>query len=364
MSADLHTHRTGVLRALFAQMNLINASIGHSLTYGEQNEETLRKLLRSALPAAYGVGSGIIVGTDGTPSKQIDIIVYDQTGVNLTLSDQTHLFFADQVLMTIEVKTHFNAKNLKEGLEAIASVKRLKMAPHKWYELYFDTRSMQPSVKVHGPVPPTAVIFFFKGYDPVGPVDIVSHHRMVRDAVEKVSLLEQPDLLYSHHHASWFKHPDIGLHSDKPQQLTSLVHSSAGKPISLGWDASKLKFTVDFAGFGLREDQDLMFVKLVNSQCTSEIVMEALQEQFLEDPVIYRVARCGQDYHYLDRERSFLNCIEAIGVMLKERPPNPNWRAADYFGEEYGHFVDYARLVSREFGPDEGASKEDSATEN
>src|SRR5262245_49166453 len=135
MPSDLHKHRLGVLRALTARIELINASIGHRLTQGQENEEAIRDLLTSVLPREYGIGSGVIVGVDGESSKQVDIVVFDRTRANLSLGTNSRLFFADQVLLAIEVKTTFTSGEnsaLSSALENIASVKRLKVAPHQW----------------------------------------------------------------------------------------------------------------------------------------------------------------------------------------------------------------------------------------
>ena len=198
MPADLHRHRLGVLRALMARIELINASIGHSLTQGKENEEAVRELLTSVLPMDYGIGSGVIVGVDGAQSKQVDIVVYDRTRANLSLGAKSRLFFADQVLLAIEVKTTFTSgaisPMLASALENIASVKRLKVAAHEWNEL--SEQDGISSIVRRKPSPPLGMVFFFSTPEQTGrPLDLDSFFATLKTAIGKIGLAEQPDVL-------------------------------------------------------------------------------------------------------------------------------------------------------------------------
>jgi hypothetical protein len=70
-------------------------------------QSRIRRLLVEFLPPQYGIGSGIIVDTEGNESKQVDVIIFDKSIPNYTLSRESKIFLADQVLATIEIKTTF-----------------------------------------------------------------------------------------------------------------------------------------------------------------------------------------------------------------------------------------------------------------
>jgi hypothetical protein len=97
MKTNLQKHLYGIYTVLKARIELINASIGHSLTQGEETEKEIVSLLLDFLPVNYGIGSGIIIDTEGNATKQIDIITYDRNRADYTLSQSSKIFLADHV---------------------------------------------------------------------------------------------------------------------------------------------------------------------------------------------------------------------------------------------------------------------------
>lgn len=346
MPADLHRHRLGVLRALMARMELINASIGHNLTQGEENEEAIRDLLTSVLPQEYGIGSGVIVGVDGEPSKQMDIVVYDRTRANLSLGANSRLFFADQVLLAIEVKTTFTSgdnSSLFSALENIASLKRLKVAPHEWVETRVDEGGGFSIVR-YKPSPPLGMVFFFSTPETAGPLDLDSFFRTLKAAIDNVPLAEQPDLLLSLGHASYFKHKDVGAHAEATQEYAAVLvqdASDGNSVLQLPEDVGPLKALLDVSQMDLTAGE-IMGVQVSNPAKTSTI--HVIRGDVLrEEPTVYRVARAKKSYWLLDRVRAFLLCVEVIEILLRVKRPSPRWSGNDYFGPTWSATKAYPR---------------------
>jgi len=132
MNENLQKHLRGIFKILQNRFDYVNNSIQHNLTQGEENEKEIRQLLVDFLPPKYGIGSGVIMDTEGNTSKQIDIIIYDKESPNYTLSSDSKLFLLDQVLAFIEIKTTYNLSSLKSSLENIKSVSVLKPYKSPW----------------------------------------------------------------------------------------------------------------------------------------------------------------------------------------------------------------------------------------
>lgn len=339
MPSNLQRHRLGVLRALLARIELVNASIGHNLTQGEENEGAVRDLLTAILPSEYGIGSGIIVGTDGERSKQVDIVVYDRTRANLTLGSNSRLFFADQVLLAIEVKTTFSSgtnSSLESALANLASVKRLKVAPQKWVESRLDPTNGNFELVSYNPSPPVGIAFFFTTAETAGPLDLGLYHETVKLAIDRTPLPEQPDLVFSLGHASFFRHTDIGNHTTASQQYSTTLVQSAGDPsqvLVLPSDLGPLKAVLDLSQMNLAPGV-LDCVEVSNKKGTSKVYISG-SEVLYEEPASYRVARVGQMHYLIDKARSFLIFVETIERLLKLKRPNPLWSGVDYFGSAW-----------------------------
>ena len=92
----------------------------HPLSDGEWKESALRSIIRRHLPANIEVGRGFVVKSDN-PSKQIDILFYDNTKPIL-FRDGDFLFITpDATKGIIEVKTTIDSvSNLKTILKKVA----------------------------------------------------------------------------------------------------------------------------------------------------------------------------------------------------------------------------------------------------
>jgi hypothetical protein len=85
--------------------NLID--INHQLSDGEWKESVLRAIVRRHLPANIDVGRGFIVKTEA-PSKQVDILFYDNSKPVLFRDGDLLFITPDATKGIVEVKTRIN----------------------------------------------------------------------------------------------------------------------------------------------------------------------------------------------------------------------------------------------------------------
>ncbi len=68
-----------VSKAFAAEFDELTREISHNLTSGEARERVLITLLKKYLPSRMGIDSGFVIDALGGESKQIDVVIYDQT---------------------------------------------------------------------------------------------------------------------------------------------------------------------------------------------------------------------------------------------------------------------------------------------
>lgn len=115
------------LREDFAEIQECNP---HSGEKGSEAEDILRQFLRERLPRRFDVAAGIVLGADGSVSRQSDVLIYDainspvyRTGTRLQILPR------DNVPAVIEVKSKLNKDELRDAAQKIASVKAIKASP-------------------------------------------------------------------------------------------------------------------------------------------------------------------------------------------------------------------------------------------
>lgn len=116
----------GVLKRLQAEVDVFSRLVQHQGERGRENELAFTRLLEGLVPRRYGLGSGLLIDADDNCSKQMDIVVYDQSGEPTVLAQTTQLLFPiEQVRAAVEVKTTLTAKEVRDcGLKR-ESVSRL-----------------------------------------------------------------------------------------------------------------------------------------------------------------------------------------------------------------------------------------------
>lgn len=96
----------GVTQRLQVETDVFNRLVGHRGEMGRANELSLAQLLQSLLPNSVGIGTGVVIDSEGGRSAQSDVIVYDTALQPQILAQSTQLLFPiETVLAVIEVKT-------------------------------------------------------------------------------------------------------------------------------------------------------------------------------------------------------------------------------------------------------------------
>lgn len=103
-------------------------------TAGDQGEENWATLFRNWLPPTYHVVTkGRILGLNGTPSRQVDVIVLNPTYPKHLLNQK--LYLAGGVAAAFECKLTLKAQHIKKAVENAGAIRRLLPprigTPHK-----------------------------------------------------------------------------------------------------------------------------------------------------------------------------------------------------------------------------------------
>ncbi|EHR7861269.1 TPA: hypothetical protein NJ344_004541 [Vibrio parahaemolyticus] len=144
MQSDAIELRNGVFEfqgfereLIYAQKQLLSEydrSLGlkHPVNRGDAREDYLKEFLKEQglIPFKYGVSdvSSRVVSTTGHHSQELDIVFYDKiNGISLLKYKSSEFFPIESVYGCIQVKSCLNnRKTVKDGLQNIASFKKLK----------------------------------------------------------------------------------------------------------------------------------------------------------------------------------------------------------------------------------------------
>lgn len=127
MKDTFKIYYTGVLKRLKAEIDLLNDIIPHALTKGQNNEESLKNVIKNLIPSKYSIGSGIIIDSFGERSRQCDIIIYDNTTYpNLFNQSSNSIFPVETVIACIEIKTYIDDEILNDVTLNTESLRKLK----------------------------------------------------------------------------------------------------------------------------------------------------------------------------------------------------------------------------------------------
>ena len=97
-----------------------------NLSRGECREAVVASAIRPWLPERYGLGSGEVVGADGSRSKALDIVIYDALySVVFKGIGRKLLCPAESVFGTLEVKTMLNMEELGDGIRKGQSLEKI-----------------------------------------------------------------------------------------------------------------------------------------------------------------------------------------------------------------------------------------------
>ena len=106
----------------------VTSHIDHMGVRGASRENVLRDYLKQLLPQKFAVGNGVITDVDGTQSKQQDFFVYDAFNSPTFLHmDSSSIIPVESVYATIEIKSTLTKETLRQSINNIKSVKKLKI---------------------------------------------------------------------------------------------------------------------------------------------------------------------------------------------------------------------------------------------
>ena len=109
-------------------------------TAGDQGEENWAELLRGWLPRTYEVVTkGRIIGIDGRPSPQVDVLVLKSVYPERLLSKK--LFLAAGVAAAFECKTTLKSEHIEKAVETCVKIKNL-----------YPVREGTPYKELHTPI--------------------------------------------------------------------------------------------------------------------------------------------------------------------------------------------------------------------
>jgi hypothetical protein len=114
----------GVLKAQFN----VSAMMHHRGEAGSAREFFIESILKRFLPANVVIGRGEIIDSKGSYSRQQDLLLYRSNFPVIDSLAGSHIYLAEGVLATIEVKTHLTKNDIKLATQNIASIRSLSIS--------------------------------------------------------------------------------------------------------------------------------------------------------------------------------------------------------------------------------------------
>ena len=109
-----------------ASIAQIRDTVPHAGETGELVERVFRNQLLEVLPEKVGVSNGFVVDSQGSVSRQMDIILYDSPNTpRIFTSDGAQIFPVESTYACGEIKTDMNSTQLADTFEKCLSYKRL-----------------------------------------------------------------------------------------------------------------------------------------------------------------------------------------------------------------------------------------------
>ncbi len=97
----------------------LTGGVAHDGEKGAFREFFVAQLIRPLLPHHFGVGSGVVVASNGAQSRQTDVLIFDRRRLPpILLAGDRGLFPIDSVLAAIEVKSEIRADHYPQLVDA------------------------------------------------------------------------------------------------------------------------------------------------------------------------------------------------------------------------------------------------------
>jgi hypothetical protein len=106
----------------------VSSIIGHPGEVGAAREFFVESVLKRFLPRDVVIGRGEIVDGGGGRSRQQDLLLYRSNFPIIDSLAGAHLYLAEGVLATIEVKSSLDDQGIRQATENIASVRELTLS--------------------------------------------------------------------------------------------------------------------------------------------------------------------------------------------------------------------------------------------
>lgn len=128
----------------------LQAIIGHPTASGDYHEEVLRIVLRNFLSKRFSVKKGFIYAGPGKISKQIDIIIVDESSpvAYIFQEGDFSIVIPQAVVAIMEIKTSFNAKEFDQAIENIVSAKSIMEFPTSITGIVFGFDGTNPTKEI------------------------------------------------------------------------------------------------------------------------------------------------------------------------------------------------------------------------
>jgi hypothetical protein len=135
------------LQSIFhLESGVLTATLPHMGERGRNDEDRFRAFLAKVLPRRFSIGTGFLVcsNPDVPPSRQTDVVVYDEIH-NSPLHRElaAYVFPVEMVYGTVEVKGLLGADDMVPALQNIARIRNL--AKEKHYLVYGQTGAGHPN---------------------------------------------------------------------------------------------------------------------------------------------------------------------------------------------------------------------------
>jgi hypothetical protein len=116
-----------VQEKLMVQRDIIRSLLKDPQIIGDYYEAIIRDAIRESIPSSFAVRRGVILSEEGETSRECDIIVYSAVEYGpLFLSENIAVVNPEAVRIVVQVKGTLNVENLKDAIENLEYVHRLR----------------------------------------------------------------------------------------------------------------------------------------------------------------------------------------------------------------------------------------------
>jgi len=125
----LEEYWAGALARVNAEVHTFARLIQHNAQMGTENEGVFARLLERLLPRKYGIGTGMIIDSFDSYSRQTDIVIYDHSDQPTLFAQATELIYPiEAVTASVEIKTRLSHSDIADIVKKTKQLRDLR--PH------------------------------------------------------------------------------------------------------------------------------------------------------------------------------------------------------------------------------------------